>query len=161
MGAPSLFVGGAFPGPPASRKGGFRSGTLGLRPSTQSPSRPWPATPGPFLPHGACPSPVRVQALPFRPRAPAPGPSPRPAARRAGDVSRPRPRRSRLRPRRSWCGRCVNGQWDLPTGGQQNCPLAANRTAHRRPTVLPGGGHQGCLWFSWSVASPPFRRWLG
>ena len=31
----------------------------------------------------------------------------------------------------------VNGQWDLPSGGQQNCPAMANRTAQRRPGVLP------------------------
>jgi hydroxymethyl cephem carbamoyltransferase len=35
-----------------------------------------------------------------------------------------------------YCG--VNGQWDLPSGGQWNCPLAVNRTARGRPVVLPG-----------------------
>ena len=32
----------------------------------------------------------------------------------------------------------VNGQWDLPSGGQQNCPVVANRTARSWPTELPG-----------------------
>ena len=48
------------------------------------------------------------------------------------------------------CQRPVgSAQWrpaELPSGGQQNCPLAARCSAHP---------------FSWSVASPPFRRWLG
>ena len=31
----------------------------------------------------------------------------------------------------------VNGQWDLPTGGQQNCPLVASGTARWRTAELP------------------------
>ena len=41
------------------------------------------------------------------------------------------------------------------------CPVADSRTAQPWPTELPGGGQQSCPQFSWSVASPPFRRWLG
>ena len=41
------------------------------------------------------------------------------------------------------------------------CPVADSRTARWWPTELPGGGQQSCPQFSWSVASPPFRRWLG
>ena len=33
--------------------------------------------------------------------------------------------------------RSVNGQWDLPSGGQQNCPAVANRTARWRTAELP------------------------
>ncbi len=33
----------------------------------------------------------------------------------------------------------VKGQWDLPSGGQQDCPLVANRTARWWPGVLPVG----------------------
>ena len=33
----------------------------------------------------------------------------------------------------------VNGQWDLPSGGQQKCSLVANRTARWSPGVLPVG----------------------
>ena len=55
----------------------------------------------------------------------------------------------------------VNGQWDLPSGGQQFCPVAASSSARWRPAVLPAGGQVFCPPFSWSVASPPFRRWLG
>ncbi len=36
-------------------------------------------------------------------------------------------------------GRAVKGQWDLPSGGQQDCPLVANRTARWWPGVLPVG----------------------
>ena len=32
----------------------------------------------------------------------------------------------------------VNGQWDLPSGGQQNCPPVATRTARSWPPELPG-----------------------
>ena len=31
----------------------------------------------------------------------------------------------------------VNGQSELPVGGQQNCPLVATETAHSWPTDLP------------------------
>ena len=41
------------------------------------------------------------------------------------------------------------------------CPVAASRTAHWRPPELPTGGQVFCPQVSWSVASPPFRRWLG
>jgi len=33
----------------------------------------------------------------------------------------------------------VKGQWDVPGGGQWNCPAVANRTARRWPGVLPAG----------------------
>ena len=33
----------------------------------------------------------------------------------------------------------VKGQWDLPSGGQWNCPLVANRTARWWPGVVPVG----------------------
>jgi hypothetical protein len=35
---------------------------------------------------------------------------------------------------------CVNGQSDLPIGGQQKCPLVAMKTAHVWPTDLPTWG---------------------
>ena len=41
------------------------------------------------------------------------------------------------------------------------CPVADSRTARSWPTELPGGGQVFCPWVSWSVASPPCRRWLG
>ena len=41
------------------------------------------------------------------------------------------------------------------------CPVADSRTAHCWPTELPVRGQQICPGFSWSVASLPFRRWLG
>ena len=41
------------------------------------------------------------------------------------------------------------------------CPVADSGTAHWWPTELPVRGQQNCPGFSWSVASPPFRRWLG
>jgi hypothetical protein len=41
-------------------------------------------------------------------------------------------------------GPCVNGQQDLPMGGQWNCPVVAIRSAHWRPVVLLG--------LIWSVA---------
>ena len=47
----------------------------------------------------------------------------------------------------------VNGQWDLPGGGQWFCPVVANRTARGWPVVLPGVIRRG--------ASPPCRWWLG
>ena len=40
----------------------------------------------------------------------------------------------------------VKGQWDLPSHGQQNCPVAARSSARR---------------VCWSVVSPPCRWWLG
>ena len=39
------------------------------------------------------------------------------------------------------------------------CPVADSRTARSWPTELPGGGQVFCPWVSWSVASPPCRRW--
>ena len=50
--------------------------------------------------------------------------------------------------------RSVNGQCEGDSfGGHQNCPFMANRTAQWRTAELPT--------VQWSVASPPFRRWLG
>ena len=41
------------------------------------------------------------------------------------------------------------------------CPVADSRTARWWPTELPVRGQQNCPGLSWSVASPPCRRWLG
>ena len=49
----------------------------------------------------------------------------------------PRGRRSRVRGVAVVGDPRVNGQWDLPTDGQQNCPVAASRIARWRPGVLP------------------------
>ena len=94
----------------------------------------------------------------------------------------------RRRPCTSPAARMVNhcqrpvgsAQWrtvELPGGGQQNCPVVARCSARGLvgqwrhpladseprwwPTELPGGGQVFCPWVSWSVASPPCRRWLG
>jgi len=47
-------------------------------------------------------------------------------------------------PKREACQWPVGGQWDLPGGGQQNCPLAAGCSARRLVGrwrhLLCGGG---------------------
>lgn len=35
---------------------------------------------------------------------------------------------------------CVNGQYEVPMGGQQKCPLVATKTARSWPTDLPTRG---------------------
>ena len=73
-----------------------------------------------------------------------------------------------LKVRNHVCARLQSARSVLPEGfdvivsmASGICPVADSRTAQWRPAELPTGGQVFCPQFSWSVASPPFRRWLG
>jgi hypothetical protein len=49
-------------------------------------------------------------------------------------------------------GRCVKGHQELPVGGHEICPVAANKTARWRPWDLPRGGWLLVRGLRWGVA---------